>query len=624
LRSRRAEKSRVESRESNAGRWRFSIFEFRFSNFVFRFSVLLLLAASPAWAGWTLKNHQAGYLSGGNPLSLSAFSGPLTNPSLIVVVLRVESYKPPLGTVPTDTAGNAYQDCGPGRVNVQNSNYPTQVFYAQNTSTTASNVVSIANPNGGGFTLDASEWTGGTAGVAVDVYASTSSGNSGTGGGQNMTSGSATTAVPGELIFGQGATQSGHIGYTPYGTGTGFTLLATPDFINESEYLVQGSAGPIAATWADPTNNDLYGAIMVAFRPADAAYSAAVAESQTASDALARSGIFSRGDAETNTVSDAIARWGIFSRGDPETNTVSDAIARAGVFGRGPSESNTASDVLARSGAFGRSDSEGQTASDALARAAALGRSDSESQTASDAVVRVAGFGRGDTENDTASDVIARVAGFGRGPSESNGASDAIARVADFGRGASENNVASDAIARLAGFGRGPGESSSGSDAIARLAGFGRGDTENNIASDAIARVADFGRGASENNPSSDGIARSGIFGRGPSENNSASDAIARVAGLGRGPSESNTGSDAIARLAGLGRGESESNPSVDALSRGFVGLRLATEGSTSSDQVLGGVNFGRPLPRHELVVPGQVKAGPAPAREKTGTAPVH
>jgi len=235
---------------------------------------------------------------------------------------------------------------------------------------------------------------------------------------------------------------------------------------------------------------------------------------------------------------------------------------------------------------------------------AAYNASLSETDVASDVIARVAGFGRGPSESNTASDVLARSGAFGRSDSEGQTASDALARVAALGRGDSESQAASDVIARVAGLGRGPSESNSGSDTIARQAGFGRSPSESNSAADVIARLAGFGRGASESNASRDGIARSGIFGRGSSENNSASDVIARE--------------------AGLGRGASESNPSVDALSRGFAGLRFATEGSTFSDQVLGGVNFGRALPRHGLAVPGHAKAGAAPAREKTGTAPVH
>ena len=206
---------------------------------------------------WTLKNDQA-TTTGSTPANLTAFANALTNPSQIWVMV-IDASGGPIAT-PTDTAGNTYYDSGAGLVYFLSSGRALQVFYALNTSTTASNVVSTSNPSGHGLVIEASEWTGGATFSPVDAYATNPNANSGTGGGQNMTSNSATTNNDGDLILGYCEAPAGTVTL-----GTGFTGLQTssPSHV-KPEYEIQSSHGSIAATWSDNTNNDNYGAIMVA------------------------------------------------------------------------------------------------------------------------------------------------------------------------------------------------------------------------------------------------------------------------------------------------------------------------------------------------------------------------
>jgi hypothetical protein len=220
--------------------------------------VVLLLLALPANAAWVQRNSQISPTNTANPQQTTAFANALSNPSLIVVaVLRTSTTI----ATPTDTAGNTYTDCGAGVVLFNGSTFGIELFYALNTKTIPSNVISVANPGGTVMYVQAAEWTGHALSVPVDKTSNTANGNTGTGGGQNMTSGSATTTLPGELVVGLGVDAVG-------GTitlGTGFSAVYTG--IAPMEYLVQSSAGAIAATWHDATNSAAYGAVMATFKP---------------------------------------------------------------------------------------------------------------------------------------------------------------------------------------------------------------------------------------------------------------------------------------------------------------------------------------------------------------------
>ena len=183
-----------------------------------------------------------------------------------------------------------------------------------------------------------------------------------------------------------------------------------------------------------------------------------------------------------------------------QASRISDQLSRAAAFGRGPSESNTASDAIARSAAYLTEAvmSEANTASDALARHAGLGRGPSENNPASDSIARAGILGRAESEGSATSDMVGRAAVYSRAGAESNPASDALARQLGFGRGPSESNTASDSISRLGIFCRTDSENHTASDAIVRLATYQRGESETNIALDTIARERSAWRALAE------------------------------------------------------------------------------------------------------------------------------
>ena len=216
-------------------------------------AVNTLTKLTASTASWTKRNDQSG--SGtGSPQTATVFSVPLTNPSLIVVLTQGL-----IGTFSvTDSAGNAYSDCGAGQITFNASANGLQCFYAVNTSTTTGNIVSFASTGGGAMTLTAMEWTGVALVNPVDLTQNSGSNQStGTGGGQNVSSGSATTTAA-DLVLGFAGVGTGTLS-----VGIGFNSSSSASL----EYQVQTGPGATGATWNDNTNNDSYAAIMVAFRP---------------------------------------------------------------------------------------------------------------------------------------------------------------------------------------------------------------------------------------------------------------------------------------------------------------------------------------------------------------------
>jgi hypothetical protein len=532
-------------------------------------ALCLALAAMPAWATWAQTNNKTA--SGTtNPISTAAFTNALHNPSIIIATVRITGSTNT--STPYDTAGNTYIDSGTGQIKYNSNARTIQVFYALNTSTTASDVVSLANSSGFALQIIAEEWTGGATSSPIDgTPASNPNANTGTGGGQNMTVGPTTPTSCGDLIIGAAGDSSGTPTFT---IGTGFTAQTVAGTRTTVEYLVQITPAAISATWNDSVNSDDYGAIVAAFKAASQSCSASPSESHATSDAIARLASFGRGDSETNTASDVIARVRNVPRSDTETNIPSDAIAR------------------------------------------------------------LAGFGRGDTETNTASDALARLASFGRGDSESNAVSDAILRSQGLSRADSESNTASDFVGRLAGFGRGDSEANPASDALARLAIYGRGDSETNIASDAIARLHGIIRADTESNTASDTIARSGVFGRVETETNTTGDSLARLASFARNDSEALSVTDNLMRVFAAIRGETEALSTSDNLGRVLAARRGDTEILAFADSIVVLRNYRLiVLPRHAFAVPGQGKTGAVPGQAKTGveagrvksgTVPVH
>jgi hypothetical protein len=218
-------------------------------------------ASAAGCPSWTLKNAQeGGTSSGGNIQTSSAFSSPLTNPSLIIVAVSNTS----TGTLntPTDTATNSYIDSGAGKVLL--GSWAFQLFYALNSHTTASNFVYMtngANPNHA--EIWALEFTGGATSNPVDKYTSNANANTGSGGGQNVVVGPLTPSYSGELFVGVNNATNG-LGVF---TGSPWTTQEVNLSIgNEAVGAVQGTAAAFTGTWYDNANNDIYSAMMVAFK----------------------------------------------------------------------------------------------------------------------------------------------------------------------------------------------------------------------------------------------------------------------------------------------------------------------------------------------------------------------
>lgn len=163
-------------------------------------------------------------------------------------------------STPNDTAVNTYLDCGAGLISYAGGALSIQLFYALNTHTTSSNVISVANSGAATMEVIAVEWTGAATSSPVDGTNKTANGSTGTGGGQNMTGGAVVTAQSGSLVVGFGADADA----STITAGTGFTImLSGSPFL---EYQIQATAGSIAATWNSNINSNPYGAITAVFK----------------------------------------------------------------------------------------------------------------------------------------------------------------------------------------------------------------------------------------------------------------------------------------------------------------------------------------------------------------------
>jgi hypothetical protein len=213
-----------------------------------------MLATATVWPTWALLNN-AQNIALASPTVTTPFSSSLTPGSIILV--GVQQANSGAIATPTDTATNTYFDAGPDVVHYSSGNYGIELFYALNTHSTASNVISVANAGLVDTRIHASEWTGGYSANPIDVYAS-ASGLASTGT-DNISSGAAATSSPGDLIFGFGNGR----GY-PVAVGTGFTAIDS--WTNTiDEYLIQSLPASVAATLTG-TPTDPFAMIMVALR----------------------------------------------------------------------------------------------------------------------------------------------------------------------------------------------------------------------------------------------------------------------------------------------------------------------------------------------------------------------
>jgi hypothetical protein len=222
--------------------------------------------SSVAGPTWTLKNAQFAVSNGANfpNVSAPAFTNALTNPSLILCVEQ-DTIAGGVFSGCTDTAGNTYTDTGCGAVLFNTSTVQNHIYYALNTSTTASNVVEanysslVSNPR-----VIGAEFSTGGGTAAVDVTPKTlANQTNGTTGANVLVITSQTTLSNGDLIIAQYGSVAAN---TTAGTiPNAFTLLTTASGGNMGEYFVQSAAGAIGPTAGD-TATDTWGGCAVAFK----------------------------------------------------------------------------------------------------------------------------------------------------------------------------------------------------------------------------------------------------------------------------------------------------------------------------------------------------------------------
>ncbi len=170
----------------------------------------------------------------------------------------------------TDTQGNTYYPATPLVTwRTDGGGTSAQLFYAANVRG-GSNTVTMTElaPGGGGTTsgvgnafngLAIHEYAGMALAMPLDVSAYA---NGVTGPGPTtISSGTATTTVDGDLIFGYGNNYGGALS-----VGAGFTLREAPDGVSED--MIQTTAGPVVATEGEAGSNSQFAMLMAAFRPA--------------------------------------------------------------------------------------------------------------------------------------------------------------------------------------------------------------------------------------------------------------------------------------------------------------------------------------------------------------------
>lgn len=198
--------------------------------------------------------------------ALPAFSSALTAGSLIIVHQYATTAT---FSVPTDTAGNTYIDCGPGAAAFSVSASSSRCFYALNTSTTASNIVTIHSASTTFLSALAFEVLGAASSSPIDGgvgvgYSSKANATGGAAGANNLTATTLTPAGNGDLIVAFFATSAG--GATAGTSPNAFTLV-NGSWVQGSEYFTQAISAAIVATASDSTSIDPYAAIVIAVKP---------------------------------------------------------------------------------------------------------------------------------------------------------------------------------------------------------------------------------------------------------------------------------------------------------------------------------------------------------------------
>lgn len=252
-------------------------------------TVQTILSAGSAWAGiaieltsvanWSLVNQQNASSGGTGVTSESApaFKNALTNTSTIIAVCQAltpwsNSGATTTYAVPTDTAGNTYIDVQVGTTGFNGSAVTEEVFYALNTHTTASNVVTC-HSNAGSitfFSIVAFEVTGGATAGPIDTKFYNSLQTSGGAGANAVALGSQSQWPPtvnDDLIV-AACGLSGGPG-SPGNSPNVFMQLSGQG--GEVEMFVQPTAAAIAPSCGDGTATDTWGAIWFALTPSGTA-----------------------------------------------------------------------------------------------------------------------------------------------------------------------------------------------------------------------------------------------------------------------------------------------------------------------------------------------------------------
>jgi hypothetical protein len=161
----------------------------------------------------------------------------------------------PAGTITiSDTAGNTYLPAI-GPVTDPGQDTTAYLWYVPSAKG-APNTVTLTPTSARAMEIHISEWAGLAAVSPVDQIATA------TGNGTAASAGPVTTTTPGELVFGYGFV------FNVASAGAGFTPLSLVNG-DLDEYLIQSSAGSVAATFTQ--NTGTWFAMVATFKPAGAA-----------------------------------------------------------------------------------------------------------------------------------------------------------------------------------------------------------------------------------------------------------------------------------------------------------------------------------------------------------------
>jgi hypothetical protein len=198
----------------------------------------------------------------GSTTNSATFTGAQTAGNLIVVALKFSDNATFVSL--SDTKGNTYVQCG-NEIDYTTEQVRARIYAAYNIASAAANgntvTLTVSTVPNDDIRLWINEYSGAAISGANDVNAATFGAAAGTAS-DNITSGTATTSVANELLFGFLRPFSG-----PGIAGTGFRSISTSGG-NLIEEQLSNSAGANQATATDHVSGDLYIMMMATFKPA--------------------------------------------------------------------------------------------------------------------------------------------------------------------------------------------------------------------------------------------------------------------------------------------------------------------------------------------------------------------